>query len=349
MLAELKSVKGPRHRGRRFALGLTALLVVSALLVSLGTAWSVIAAVSPRTSIGNLSDLLPGRSSDRGSVRWMLQHGRRVNLLLLGRGGGGEENPDFTDTILILSLRPSNPVATLISLPRFLEVDEPAPVVGSVRAELYTVFALGRTSNPALRSMWRSPTGGGDLAAATVSGLVGEPIDGFIAIDLDAFRRIVDAVGGIRLSVPVPLSDPRYPVGESRETKLVHFDAGTQWLTGEQAEEYARSRLSTSESDRTNRQALVLAALWERIRQVGVSPKLLQLFLACRSGVLTSLRAADMLQLFTAIRGRPPSMLHRLAIDSSNVLYQPRGDQHTLLPRDPTLVQLRTLVAAALP
>ena len=44
----------------------------------------------------------------------------RVNILLLGIGGGNHDGPNLTDTIIFASLDPKNNKVTLISIPRDL-------------------------------------------------------------------------------------------------------------------------------------------------------------------------------------------------------------------------------------
>ena len=45
---------------------------------------------------------------------------KRVNVLLLGVGGGNHEGPDLTDTIIFASLDPVTKRVTLVSIPRDL-------------------------------------------------------------------------------------------------------------------------------------------------------------------------------------------------------------------------------------
>src|SRR5665213_4335372 len=49
----------------------------------------------------------------------------RVNVLLMGRGGGNHDGPDLTDTMMLASIDPVNHTTTLLSLPRDLWVNVP--------------------------------------------------------------------------------------------------------------------------------------------------------------------------------------------------------------------------------
>jgi hypothetical protein len=49
----------------------------------------------------------------------------RINILLMGRGGGKHDGPDLTDTMMLASIDPVNSKVTLISIPRDLWIDVP--------------------------------------------------------------------------------------------------------------------------------------------------------------------------------------------------------------------------------
>jgi LCP family protein required for cell wall assembly len=339
-----------RRAARMLALALAALLTLAA--VSALTVWSELQAVAPRTDVADLTALVRAPLPASGSLGWKIEHNQRINILLLARGGAGNDNPNFTDSILVLSIRPVRGRATLVSVPRFLWVDIPALVDGGISGKLYSAFALGgERDNPSLRSRWRTATGSGDLAAATVAGVIGEPIDCWVAVGIVAFRALIDALGGIQVTVPATLDDSSYPEDDDRTTMHVHFDPGAQAMDGERALEYARSRLSTSEADRSARQELVMGAILARLRSVHAGPALLPLLGALRQGVLTNLRLSEIRQLDPVLRRVHLARLSRLRVDESNVLRReplPEGD-YLLVPRDSSLVELRRYVLAALP
>jgi LCP family protein required for cell wall assembly len=338
-----------RRAGRIFAQALAALLALAAATTLI--IWSQLQAVAPRTDVADLAALVSAPLPAPGSLGWKIEHDRRINILLLARGGAGNDNPNFTDTILILSIRPAHGRAALVSMPRFLWVDMPALSHGGVSGKLYSAFALGgERDNPSLRSRWRTATGSGDLAAATVAGVIGEPIDGWVAVGIAAFRGLIDALGGIRVTVPAVLDDSSYPTDNERPMH-VHFDPGPQAMDGERALEYARSRLSTSEADRSARQELVMKAILARLRTVHAGPGLLPVIGALGQGVLTNLRLREIRQLDPVLRRVRLAGLSRLSVDETNVLRQEplSGGDYLLLPRDSSLVELRRFVLAALP
>src|SRR2546422_4357463 len=252
-----------------------AVLAVAILILGAIGLWTGVHRIAPNTGLTDLVGLFQRGPNSLGSK---IDHNQRINVLLMARGGAGHDNPDFSDTMLLLSIHPGSRQAVLVSLPRFLLVNIPALTGGDVSGRLYSAYAIGaKTDTPKLRSRWKTATGPGDLAAATVAGLTQLPIDYWIAIDIAGFRTIVDALGGIDITVPTPLDDPSYPVGETERRIHIHFDAGKQRMDGDQALEYARSRLSTSEGDRSARQELVVLAIMQRLHGVNAGPQLLPL------------------------------------------------------------------------
>jgi LCP family protein required for cell wall assembly len=242
----------------------------------------------------------------------------------------------------------------MISVPRDLWVKIPAlPRNGFMWGKLNSAYAIGMDHNdyPNVRSEWKTGTGGGDLAAATVSQVTGQPIDYWVGVDFKAFRDVVNALGGVRVDVPTALDDPYFPLGESTGMTHIHFDAGWQQFDGERALEYARSRETTSDFDRSRRQQLVMLAVRQRVFSVNAIPKMLSLLAALQDNVRTSLRPGDM-QLLADLAGRIKDQdIRRVAIDTSNLLRSGTSSsgQYILQPLDPTYGALQRYLATALP
>jgi len=324
-------------------------LVTAVTLALAGWLWSVLVTVVPRTQPGDLVALASHATPTTGSIAWKTQHGARITLLLLAKGGSEGEDANLTDTILLLSVGGAGrPV--IISLPRWLSVSIPAPARGEISGQLYAAYKIGsQRGDPHLSSRWQTATGGGDLAAATVSQLTGRPTDAWVLIDIDAFPPLIDALGGIWVTVPAPLDDPHYPVDDSGGTIHVRFDAGLQWMNGERALEYARSRLSTSDTDRSSRQEVVLIAILHRLTSLQLSPGTLRIPGLLSSGVRTNLLPPDMREMFGLVSQLQLKEVRRVTIDDSNFLRKeeiPSG--YILLPRDGTYAALRSYLAEEL-
>ncbi|MGZ3434501.1 MAG: LCP family protein, partial [Isosphaeraceae bacterium] len=312
--------------------GLVVVILVLASVVRVGIA---IHSVTPRTGAGDLLDLAFTPKPEAGSLAQKIQSNERINVLLMAYGGAGDDNPNFTDTVIVVSIRPGSRQATVISLPRNLWVRIPAPVVGEVEGKLYSAYALGAGQNDRfLQPRWLSPTGAGDLAAATVSETIGQPVDYWASIDSDAFVAVIDALGGVRVDVPETLDDPNYPIGDTGRVAHVHFDPGSQLLSGAQAVEYARSRLSTSEADRSRRQELVLLGMLQSMRNFHPGPGLALSIGTLESGLRTNLRLPEIRELAQLVATIHTDGVKGISLDDSGLL-QPKtlGEAQILVPQ----------------
>jgi polyisoprenyl-teichoic acid--peptidoglycan teichoic acid transferase len=345
-VGESRSRRHLTVRALRAAAALVALTAVGAV------AWLGYAVhmVSPDTGVSDVAALIGGSSPQPGSLASQVAMNQRINILLLARGGSGNDNPNYTDTLLVVSVRPASKQVTVIALPRYLWVSIPAPVDGAVEGKLYSAYALAASTDPGLlRPQWRTPTGAGDLASATVSATIGQPIDYWVAIDPEGLAAIIDAYGGISLTVPSELDDYQYPLDDTDQTTHVHFDAGRQTLSGQRAVQYARSRLSTSDTDRSRRQELVLAALLHTVRTGRIGLGGVSAAGPMANGLRTNLRPIEIQELAQLMRGVQETDIRSITLDDSGLLEDqsgPAGD--VVVPRGGTYAALRQFVAEQL-
>nr|WP_290666921.1 LCP family protein [Ardenticatena sp.] len=169
-----------------------------------------------------------------------------VHVLMLGIDQRpGETGPFRTDTMLLARFNPATRRVALLSIPRDLWVN--IPTVGENRINTAHFF------------------GGPELARQTVQQIVGVPVHYYVVVNFDGFTRIIDAMGGIDVDVPETLHDENYPTEEYGIT-TIHIEAGPQHMDGRTALIYARSRYSTNDFDRAQRQQQILAAMKTRLQ-----------------------------------------------------------------------------------
>ncbi len=182
----------------------------------------------------------------------------RINVLLLGIGGEAHEGGQLSDTIIVASIDPAKSKLGLLSLPRDLVVAIP----GVGWQKINAAHAYGAASSP------DTAGAGAALAKETIENTSGQEIHYYIKLDFEGFTKVVDALGGIRVDVPVAFTDASYP-DENFGYAPVHFDAGWQTFTGEQALKYVRSRHGTegqgTDFSRAARQQQILEALLARV------------------------------------------------------------------------------------
>ncbi|MGC9332891.1 MAG: LCP family protein [Anaerolineae bacterium] len=210
----------------------------------------------------------------------------RINVLLLGIDRRGSSGWGFrTDTMIIVTVDPAHDTVGMLSIPRDLYLNIPG--VGERRINEANVWGYQRDY----------PGGGPALLKHTIESHFGIAIDYYIMIDFDGFTKIIDTLGGIEVDVPRTLHDTMYPMpkpGDPHAYGTVHFDPGLQHMNGERALQYARSRMSTSDFDRADRQQRILLAIREKALGLNLIPKLPALAATMGNMVKTDMTLEEM-------------------------------------------------------
>ncbi len=128
---------------------------------------------------------------------------------------------------------------------------------------------------------------------STIERNFGIPIERYARIDFSGFQDVVDALGGVDVTVDCPLYDELI----YRYFQVYTLEPGTYHMNGEQALYYARSRKTTSDFDRARRQQRVLLAIRKRVLDGNLLPRIPALWLAMRDIVDTNLGPADIADL----------------------------------------------------
>jgi len=143
------------------------------------------------------------------------------------------------DAIHVVSVSPDRSQLAIVSLPRDT-VDLPMPDgslwTGKVNA-LYGAL-------------------GAEGVRDALETLYGIEIDRYVAIDMDDFVRIVDAIGGIDIALAEPVYDPSIDWG---------LAAGTHHLDGTTALLFARTRKGDDDYARSARQQQLVVAMRDRL------------------------------------------------------------------------------------
>lgn len=207
----------------------------------------------------------------------------RVNVLLLGIGGGKHDGPLLTDTIIYASVDPKTNTITLVSLPRDLWIPE-------FKAKINTAYATGES---------KQKDGGLILAKAIVEKILNQPVDYVIRVDFNGFIKAIDMVGGLDILVNRSFEDFEYPIsgkevdtcgytGEEFEKRAtasslleafpcryehVSFSKGPEHMNGERALRFVRSRhavgVEGTDFARSERQEKVIESFKNKIFSLG--------------------------------------------------------------------------------
>ncbi len=128
----------------------------------------------------------PGRSVGGAAVvRARVALTRRQQLALHVGASSGELN---TDTMMLVHISPAHSRVTVVSLPRDTWVNIPGHGMNKINA----AYALG----------------GPKLMVQTIEQATGLTVNNYVEVSFLAFVKIIDAIGGVNVCLPVALHDP---------------------------------------------------------------------------------------------------------------------------------------------
>ena len=175
-----------------------------------------------------------------------------MNLLVLGsdtRDPGASGDPGRSDTMMLMHLDADHRHAYVISIPRdtWVHVPEAPNGDGDTMAKINSAYAWGGTP----------------LAVQTVEEFTGVRIDHVVLVDFAGFQKVVDALGGVNLTIDQTIASIFPPHRE--------FKQGRRHLDGAQALDYVRQRYQFDDGDltREKHQQQLLAALLEKAADAG--------------------------------------------------------------------------------
>lgn len=158
--------------------------------------------------------------------------GEPVNILLLGMDIGDPNQVDNqsikrTDTIMVLNYNPDNKKMNVVSIPRDTLID-----LNGRNSKINAAYAVG----------------GYPKIKAETEKLLGININYIVKIDYNAFREIIDAIGGIEMKI-----ERNMIYDDEGQNLHINFKAGeTVNLDGKKAEEFFRWRKNNDGSGLVN-------------------------------------------------------------------------------------------------
>ena len=240
----------------------------------------------------------------------------RYNILLLGTDAGPDRSDRRTDSISVVSVNAVTGSVVFIGLPRQLQ-QIPLPVESPLRQDwasgIYDCgsdcqlgFLYQRTERcganhyPDAASQHSSP--GIEAVRDATEGALGITLQYYVRVDMHGFESLIDALGGVEITV-----SERLPIGgDARGVGIAGWiEPGKQRMDGLTALWYARSRQSTSDYGRMNRQRELQRALITQQNPVTVVASLSGIAVAASDAVSTDLTDGMLSELVVlALRGR---------------------------------------------
>jgi anionic cell wall polymer biosynthesis LytR-Cps2A-Psr (LCP) family protein len=191
----------------------------------------------------------------------------RVNILLLGGDAAEDRTGVRTDSMTVASIDTDTGDTVLLSLPRNLEGFQLPPGPARDRFPygftgdgpqtpglLNEVFQYAEEHPDVVPGVPKNERGP-ELLKATIAGILGLRVDYYILVDMFGFADIIDAMGGVKISIDEPI-----PYGLEGAV----LEPGHRTLTGKEALWYGRSRTNSSDYVRMGRQKCLLAAIAEQ-------------------------------------------------------------------------------------
>lgn len=261
----------------------------------------------------------------------------RFDVLILGIRGTDqaaieEEGGLLSDTLLVASVDKTTKKVALVSIPRDLYVD----ILG-VKGKANEIYERGLERKQGL-----------ELAKQIISRLTRVYIDKAVVFDFNAFRHIVDILGGIDIYLAKPFTE------KTQWGYEFSLPAGNNHLNGEQALYYVRSRFSTSDFDRARRQQEVIAAIKDKAAKNGylTNPiKITNLLSELKGDIRTDFQIWDIKDVLDlAATFNPKSQIKNYVLGIDNLLYETRSakGEYLLLPKGNSYDMVRELFTGIL-
>ncbi|MBU1992805.1 MAG: LCP family protein [Patescibacteria group bacterium] len=152
-----------------------------------------------------------------------------LDFLLVGHNYG------LTDTIILASVNPKKETITMVSIPRDLYIG------GRKINEYFEFYGIEKLVEE----------------VAKVTGIKAEK---YAVTDMKTFSKMIDLIGGVDITVAEDIYDPYFPNGVGYY-QTYYVEKGDHHMDGTEALKYARSRKTTSDFDRNERQQQLLTAV----------------------------------------------------------------------------------------
>ncbi|AYA78048.1 LytR family transcriptional regulator [Bacillus sp. Y1] len=211
--------------------------------------------------------------SDKRQEDVALEKAQPFSVLLLGvderEGDSGR-----SDSIIVLTVNPNTNSVKMLSIPR----DTRTEIVGKgTQDKINHAFAFG----------------GVEMSINTVENFLDIPIDYYVQINMEGFKDIVDAVGGVTVENDLDFSYEGY-----------HFPKGEITLSGEEALNFSRMRYEDPRGDfgRQLRQRQVIKAIIDEGASLSSLKNFGNIFEALGTNVKTDLSFDEMVTIQSKYR-----------------------------------------------
>jgi len=322
---EEKKISPNKKKLGKFFIYFTIIFVVLGIILSCNILFSKESptAENPEIKTGLWTQLKHLVTSDNKTLKG--ENDGRINILILGIGGGTHDGSQLTDTNIIVSIDTKENKVAMLSIPRDLY----APLAGyNIWRRINAANAYGE-----LDEKNKGPL----VTKETLENILDIPIHYYIRMDFSGFEEIVNKLDGIDIYVENTLDDYEYPIrgmenAEPYESRFehLHIDAGWQKMDGKLALKYVRSRHAVgkegSDFARAKRQQNLILAIKNKALSFTtfLNPKkITSLYNALQDNIATNLEIWEVIKLVNIAKNtNTDKIVHHVLDDSpNNLLY----------------------------
>ena len=270
----------------------------------------------------NLLSFLPLEVDERG----------HTNILLLGVAGQSKEGGNLSDSILVFSIDPKTPSISFLSLPRDLFI---ASEIGDRKVN--EIYAAARYKHGEKKGL--------EIIKGAISDFANIPIHYSAVVNFNVFENFVDDLGGVDMFVAKDIIDPFYPDKDyGYQTFIVR--KGMQHFDGATTLKYARSRKTSSDYDRAQRQQDIILAIRKKASDLSLLTdleRLKRIYTNLKKNINTDIGITEVAALAKVAVGidyqnAVSAVLNDDPTQKGGFLYTPArefyGGQFVLLPKD---------------
>lgn len=248
---------------KKVLLILVSLLVIIGLGIG-GYAYSIYHNVN-KTSDAIYKDI---NKTDKRKEEVSVEKKEPFSILLLGvdhRPG----DKGRSDTMIVLTVNPNTNTTKMVSIPR----DTRTEIVGKGKVDkINHAYAFG----------------GIQMSVDTVENFLNIPIDYYLEVNMEGFKDIVDAVGGVDVNNDLDFTDGG-----------IHFAKGNIHLNGDEALVFSRMRKLDTRGDfgRQLRQRQVLEAVVKKGASISSLTNYQSMLQAVQKNIVTNISLSDMISI----------------------------------------------------
>jgi polyisoprenyl-teichoic acid--peptidoglycan teichoic acid transferase len=229
---------------------------------------------------------------------------RTKNVLILGSDRRPRTPNWRTDVIMIVAMDLKTGRAGVISIPRDVYI---SPIPNHRPNRINVIDYLGEQDEP--------DGGGPKLLASIIEEKMGVPIHHYLRFDFEGFKKVVDALGGLEITLDCPVSDYL-----PEEDISIRLQPGTHRLDGKQALGYVRSRRQGGDLERSRRQQRVVWAVRDQIQRENMISKIPALYAALHNSVQTDIGLVSAIRYVRFALSLDPEDVHGFVLSPPDLL-----------------------------